>query len=78
MFIREEYNKGMRAVCLEKHFSETTGKLHVPCPHSKETGIFIHVVVKDGYCYRSEQCMVVWCKFNRMKSDLDTLLSFVW
>lgn len=68
----------MKTEYLEKHFSETTGKLHVPCPHRKETGIAIHVVVKDGYCYRSEQCMVVWCKYNRLKSDLDTILSFVW
>lgn len=61
-----------------KHFSVETGKLHVPCPHWKETGINTHVVIRDGYCYRSEKCMVIWCKFNRMKSDLDSILSLLW
>jgi hypothetical protein len=62
----------------QKKFSMMTGKFHMPCPYREETGVKINVVVKDGYCYRSEQCMVVWCRFNRLKSDLDTILSFLW
>ena len=62
----------------EKHFSITTGKLHISCPHPEKTGIKIHVVVKDGYCYRSEHCMVFWCKFNRLQSDIDSILSLAW
>jgi hypothetical protein len=61
-----------------KHFSVETGKLHVPCPYREETGIRIHVVVKDGICYRSENCMVFWCKYNRLKYDVDSILSFIW
>ena len=63
---------------MEKSYAVETGKLHLSCPHSERTGITIHVVVKDGYCYRSEQCMVIWCKFNRLQTDLDAFLSLIW
>jgi len=36
------------------------------------------VVIKDGYCYRSEQCMIIQCKFNRLQTDLDAILSLTW
>ncbi len=62
----------------DKHYDLTTGKLHLLCPHREKTGINTHVVIKDGYCYRSEQCMVVWCKFNRHQDDIDTILSVLW
>ncbi|HLA49947.1 MAG: hypothetical protein AAB310_00010 [Nitrospirota bacterium] len=62
----------------EKHYCVTTGKLHIPCPYSEKTGINTHVVIKDGYCYRSGQCMIVWCKFNRFQNDIDTILSVLW
>ncbi|MBU4320347.1 MAG: hypothetical protein Q8N12_08750 [Thermodesulfovibrionales bacterium] len=62
----------------EKHYSETTRKLHLPCPYAEETGIHIHVVIKDGNCYRSEQCMALKCKFNRLQSDIKTILSLTW
>lgn len=68
----------MKGMYLEKHFSEATGKLHISCPHRKSTGIDVHVVIKDGYCYRSEDCMVLKCKFNRMQSDIGCLLSLTW
>ena len=61
-----------------KHFSETTGKLHIPCPHNKQTGITVHVVIKGGWCYRSEHCMVLGCKFNRLQSDIRSILSLTW
>ncbi len=63
---------------VDKRFSETSGKLHIPCPHRESTCINVHVVIKDGYCYRSEQCMVVKCKFNRLQSNIDCLLSLTW
>jgi hypothetical protein len=68
----------MRDRFLQKNYSIATGKLHIPCPYRQRTGINIHVVVKDGYCYRSEDCMVIWCKFNRLKSDIDSILSLFW
>ncbi len=68
----------MKNAYLEKHYSETTGKLHIPCPHSKSTGVEVHVVIKDGYCYRSGDCMVIKCKFNRLQSDIGCLLSLTW
>jgi hypothetical protein len=36
------------------------------------------VIIKYGACYRSEQCMVVKCKFNRLQSDVAHLLSLTW
>ena len=72
------YNKAVKDTFLEKHFSETTGKLHAPCPHRESTCINVHVVIKDGFCYRSEQCMVIKCKYNRLQSDISCLLSLTW
>ena len=63
---------------MKKQYALETGKLHIPCPHHEQTGINIHVVVKDGYCYRSEECMIVWCKFNRIQTDIDSLISLTW
>jgi hypothetical protein len=68
----------MKTAYLEKHYSEKTGKLHVPCPYRKTTGVEVHVVIKDGYCYRSCDCMVIKCKFNRIQSDIGCLLSLTW
>jgi hypothetical protein len=62
----------------EKRFSESTGKLHIYCPYREKTGINVHVVIKDGYCYRSRQCMIVQCKFNSIQLDIEALLSLVW
>jgi hypothetical protein len=66
----------MKDILLDKHYSEASGKLHVPCPYRKSTGINTHVVIKDGYCYRD--CLIIWCKYNRLKSDLESVLSIVW
>ncbi|MEK6580877.1 MAG: hypothetical protein AABY50_10900 [Nitrospirota bacterium] len=68
----------MKNAFVEKRYSEATRKLHLPCPHSGETGINIHVVLKNGVCYRSDVCMVIKCKFNRIQSDVKALLSLVW
>lgn len=62
----------------EKKFSEMTGKLHLPCPHCEKTGINIHVVIKDGYCYRSEECLVIDCKYNRYQGDIERIISVTW
>ncbi len=62
----------------KKKFSENTGKLHIPCPYKEKTGIEVHVVIKGGYCYRSSQCMVFECKYNRYQSDIESLLSIMW
>jgi hypothetical protein len=61
-----------------KRFSEGTGKLHRPCPYKERTGINIVVVIKGGYCYRSEDCMVIECKYNKIQSDLESILSVTW
>jgi len=61
-----------------KKFSESTGKLHMPCVYKEKTGINIHVVIKDGACYKSGQCMVVECKFNRIQDSIDELISITW
>jgi len=68
----------MKNTFVEKRYSEATRKLHLPCPHSEVTGINIHVVLKNGVCYRSECCMVIKCKYNRIQSDVKLLLSLVW
>ena len=69
----------MKASTIErKRFSESTGKLHLPCPHKEKTAIEVHVVIKGGWCYRSGQCMVLECRYNRMQSDIDSLLSLMW
>ncbi len=68
----------MKCAYLDKHYSEATGKLHIPCPHREATGITIHVIIKGGVCYRSEHCMMVKCKFNRLQSDVANLLSLTW
>jgi len=68
----------MKDPLMHKSYAVETGKLHVPCPYKDKTGINIHVVVKDGYCYRSEECMIIWCKFNSLQTDLDAFLSIIW
>ncbi len=68
----------MRNLYLEKRYSETTGKLHIPCPFARNTGINVHVVIREGLCYRSESCMVVKCKFSHLQTDLESLLSLTW
>ncbi len=68
----------MRERVKQKHYSVDTGKLHILCPHREKTHINVHVVVKDGFCYRSEHCMAIWCKFNRLQSDIDSILSLIW
>ncbi len=68
----------MRSLYLEKRYSESTGKLHIPCPFAKNTGINVHVVIKGGLCYRSENCVVVKCKFSHLQTDLESLLSLTW
>ena len=62
----------------KKHFSETTGKLHIPCPHKLKSGVDLPVVVKAGGCYRSGQCMVLECKYHSLHSDIKSLLSILW
>jgi hypothetical protein len=62
----------------EKKFSEMTGKLHLPCPYRNKTGIKIHVVIKDGICYKAGQCLVVECKHNNIQDDLERLISITW
>lgn len=62
----------------KKHFSEKTGKLHIRCPHADKSGVGIHVVIKEGACYRSGDCMVVECKYNAMQSDVEHILSVTW
>ncbi|HAM53004.1 MAG TPA: hypothetical protein DCP92_20750 [Nitrospiraceae bacterium] len=68
----------MRYTPKDRHFSEATRKLHMPCPHREKTGINIHVVMKDGCCYRSESCMIIECKYNRLQEDIKSLLSLTW
>lgn len=68
----------MRYAQKETHYSEATGKLHIFCPHRDRTGISVHVVIKEGHCYRSRQCMVLNCKFNVLQSDIKCLLSLAW
>ncbi len=68
----------MKKAFSEKHYSDTTGKLHIPCPHRAETGLNVHVVIKEGFCYRSEQCMVIKCKYNRLQNDIKCVLSLTW
>jgi len=68
----------MKDPLVQKVYSIETGKLHTPCPYKEKTGINIHVVIKDGYCYRSEECTIIWCKFNRLQTDLDAFLSLIW
>lgn len=63
---------------IEKKYSEETRKLHIPCPYCRKTCINVHVVVKEGVCYRSKECMVVECKFNSIQSDIKALVSLVW
>ncbi|MEJ2183139.1 MAG: hypothetical protein P8Y66_06420 [Nitrospirota bacterium] len=67
-----------RDLLREKKFSETTGKLHLPCPHEGRSGICVHVVLRDGCCYRSDQCLVMDCKYNSTQSDLRKILSLTW
>jgi hypothetical protein len=68
----------MRKDLLEKKRSEATGKLHIPCPHSDKSGVCVHVVIRDGYCYRSHECMVLECKYNRTQGDIKKVLSVTW
>lgn len=68
----------MKTPALERSFASDTGKIHTRCPHSDRTGIKVHVVIRDGYCYRSNDCMVIWCKYNSIQTDLDSFLSIIW
>lgn len=68
----------MKKLFTEKHYSDSTGKLHMPCPHREQTGLGVHVVIKDGFCYRSKDCLVVRCKYNRVQRDIQCLLSLTW
>jgi hypothetical protein len=68
----------MKDFFLQKRYSESTKKLHIPCPFSEKTNIKIHVVVKNGYCYRSESCIVVQCKYNKIQTDIEAWLSLLW
>lgn len=68
----------MKDMAGKKRFCETTGKLHIMCPHVRKSGVSVHVVVRDGVCYRSRECMVVECKFNAIQKDIDSLLSITW
>ena len=68
----------MRKEGLKNRYSDTTGKLHIQCPHRDRTGISVHVVIRGGQCYRSESCMVINCKYNRLQSDIKSLLSLTW
>ena len=68
----------MRRLSQQKHYSEISRKLHIHCPHRDLTGIGVHVVIKGGYCYRSEHCTVIKCKFNRLQADIGSLLSLTW
>jgi hypothetical protein len=61
-----------------KKFSEMTGKLHMPCPHADRSGVTVHVVIKDGICYRSEVCMVLDCRYNKYQSDVERIISITW
>lgn len=62
----------------DKKFSELTGKLHLLCPYAKKSGICTHVVIKDGVCYRSCECMVLCCKYNSTQGDIEKILSVTW
>ncbi|HAM50774.1 MAG TPA: hypothetical protein DCP92_08800 [Nitrospiraceae bacterium] len=59
----------MRESFLDKQYSIITGKLHLFCPHREETGVNIHVVIKDGSCYRSKSCFATRCRYNRIKGS---------
>ncbi len=72
------YNICMRYVPKERRNTDPSGKLHIYCPHRDRTGITVHVVIRNGVCYRSRQCMVLTCKFNMLQSDLQCLLSLTW
>lgn len=48
------------------------------CPHRDMSGVNVHVVIRDGQCYRSEYCHVIWCKYNSLQSDLKSILSLIW
>jgi hypothetical protein len=62
----------------DKKFSEYSGKLHKPCPHRDKSGINIHVVIKEGVCYKAGQCLVVECKHNTFQEELEDLISVTW
>ncbi|MDA8169505.1 MAG: hypothetical protein M0Z59_07385 [Nitrospiraceae bacterium] len=68
----------MKDASEKKRFSESTGKLHINCPYKEKSGVQVHVVIKGGYCYRSGQCMVLECKYHRLQSDIESLLSIMW
>lgn len=67
-----------KAARKEKSYSEMTGKLHISCPYSKQTGISTHVVIKGRYCYRSCDCMVINCKYNKTRDSIEDILSVTW
>lgn len=62
----------------DKSFSEMSGKLHIPCPFKEQTGISTHVVIRGRYCYRSDDCLVIQCKYNRHHNKIEDVLSVTW
>ena len=62
----------------ERAYSEMTGKLHIQCPHRKLTGVCTHVVIMGRYCYRSDNCMVLKCKYNKTRDNIENVLSMTW
>lgn len=68
----------MKETFIDKHSSTEGGKIHLPCPYHKDTGVKTHIVLKDGYCYRSGDCMIITCKHNRLQYDIEAVLSLVW
>ena len=68
----------MRCSLEAKRFADLSGKIHIYCPYRHKTNICVHVVIKGGYCYRSNECLVLECKFNRLQGDLRSVLSLTW
>lgn len=62
----------------EKKFSEATRKLQIICPNRERSGVEVHVIVRNGCCYRSSHCMVFDCRYNRMQEELDSIISVIW
>jgi hypothetical protein len=67
-----------RDVVTNKRYSERSGKLHIQCPFKDRTGIRTHVVIKGRYCYRSDECMVIECKYNKSRTKIENILSMTW
>ncbi len=59
----------MQQSFFRKRYSNGMDKLHVMCPCPDRTGINIHVVIKEGACYRSRTCLASDCKYNKTPTD---------